>query len=181
MTGKAESVIATSAQLPVEQALERLRNRDRCAATYTLVLDREWAKEHFEACEALALAHRVGRAERITECEEAKAKLADRRAEAVMEFGFRHCSPVRYESLLAAHRPTEEQRQEAKELPSTQQPRWAPSFRPAFVAETLLFPVMTAEEVETLFDGDLLSPAEAAELFMTALVASNQVTRFEPE
>ena len=176
--------IVESARVPTLNAMERLRQRDKVASTYSLVLDREWAKAHMDACLELERAKRGDNFEEIAAAELAKAELAGQREGAVLEFQFRHCSPVRYETLMSDHRPTEKMREETKGQPLSAQPRWAPTFRPAFIMETLISPILIAEEIEELFDpppelAAILSPAEAAELFMAALMASNSVTRFE--
>ena len=120
----------------------------------------------------------------MADLEKRKAKLEARKGDAVLEFRFRHCSPVRYETLLSEYRPTEEMRQEAAGQPNRVQPMWRPEFRPAFVEEVLLDPKLTRAEIDELFmpttEDAPLSPAEASELFSAALLASNTVIRFEP-
>lgn len=173
--------IAKSAKKPVASAMERLRQRDQVASTYSVVVDREWAKEHLEVVEAIARAERLGEADPMLEAR--RAELEKRRGDAVVEFKFRHCSPVRYESLLNEYRPTAEQRQQAEGMPASAQPRWAPGFRPALVAAVVVEPKLTEEEIVELFgeEGEsILSPGEAMELFVAAIAASNNVPRFVP-
>lgn len=173
--------IIESARRPAATAMERLRQRDQVANRYPVIIDREWAKERLEVVEAITRAKRTGGDP--TDLEAKLAELEERKGEAVLEFTFRHCSPVRFESLLHEHRPTAEQREEAKGLPANLQPRWAPSFRPALVAEVLIEPKLSPEEIGELFgeggNGSVLSPAEAMELFSAAMAASNNVPRFE--
>lgn len=179
-----------AAKEPVGRAIDRLRNRDKVAGTYTVVLDREWAAARLEAVEELSVLTPIGKPTpeqqaRIDELHNDIWLLDQRRSEAVIEFKFRHCSPVRYEQLLSDHRPSDEQRKQAAEMGS-RVPTFAPSFRPAFVHEVLLEPAMNIEEITELFGetpgGDvhgLLNNGEAAELFTAAMVASNNVPRFE--
>ena len=180
-TKAAKATIADSARPAAASAMARLRSRGQVAGTYTVVLDRDWAREHLEVTEALERAKRLGSS--AAELEQRKAALDAGRAEAVLEFQFRHCSPVRYETLLSEYRPTEEMRQEAAGRPGGQQPMWRPDFRPAFVEEVLIDPPLTRAEIDELFmssDSAPISPAEASELFAAALMASNTVIRFEP-
>lgn len=188
------TTIADTARPAARSAIERLRTRDEVAGTYPVVIDREWAAEMLAVSEKLAgFGLAVGNKSRQAEVatlEARKAELEERKVDAIIEFKFRHCSPVRFEDLLSKHRPTDEQREQAK-LPGQVAPRWAASFRPAFVAEVLISPVLTGDEVLELFgedtivtedgvtDRSLLSPGEAAELFTAAMIASNNVARFE--
>lgn len=173
--------IIESARQPAVSAMERLRQRDQVANRYPVIIDREWAKERLEVVEAITRAKRTGG--NASDLEARLAELEERRGEAVLEFTFRHCSPVRYETLLHEHRPTAEQREEAKGQPANLQPRWAPSFRPALVEEVLIEPKFSREEIGELFgegaEQSILSPAEAMELFSAAMAASNIVARFE--
>lgn len=178
--------VADTARPAAASAIDRLRNRDRIASTYIVVTDREWAEEMLKTREELKalstfLTNKANK-DRYAELEGRLAELESRKGDAVVEFKFRFCSPVRYEKLLSANRPTDEQREQAK-AEGGRAPNWAPTFRPALISEVLAEPQLSEEEVTALFgdeQGDsLLSPAEAMELFTTALMASNSVPRFE--
>ena len=177
-----EDIIVETARPAAATAIERLRNRNKVAGTYLVALDREWAEEmrkvRADMDRLSTFTSNADAKRQFKEAEARKAELEERRGDAVLEFKFRHCSPVRYDTLVAAHRPTKEQLEKDPKL------TFSPSFRPALLAEVLIEPALTLEEINEMFgEGDsedsLLSPAEAASLFSAALIASNSVTRLE--
>jgi len=178
----------TAARPAASSALERLRNRDKVVGSYTVVLKPEWADERVAVLTELeSLANHLTNKQAKARHDQLTARLAEleeQRGDAVLEFKFRHCSPVRYETLLSEHRPTDDQREQAKGM-GRQSPNWAPSFRPAFIHEVLVEPELTEEVCYELFgeasEHSLLTPGEAAELFTAALMASNTVRRFEKQ
>ena len=176
-----EDTLVEAARPAAASAISRLRNRNKVAGTYSVALDREWVEEIRKVKEELDRARSgiLSTAKSDLKALEARlAALEERRGEAVLEFKFRHCSPVRYDTLIAGHRPDEEQ------LKKDPKAMWQPSFRPAFVEEVLIEPELTHDEILELFGEDkagssLLSPAEAASLFSAALIASNSAPRIE--
>ena len=169
--------------------IDRLRGRGQVAGSYPVVIDRDWAAAMLRVTEEITSSNLLGIGSKATvkttdRLKVEKQDLEARRGEAVIEFRFRHCSPLRYERMLSEHRPTDEQREEAKANGMGAAPRWSTGFRPAFVHEVLIEPILSREEVDELFgegvEQSILTPGEAAELFTAALVASNNVARFEP-
>lgn len=162
--------------------------------TETIVLDQQWAEKAAEARnEVQRLENRVATLRRFAdaavapeqidaytsqaddvevELEAAKEKVAEFRAqqaEYVIQFKFRSMSPREYDGLVKRHRPTAEQRQEAKRN-NEQAPGWnIDTFPPALVAACLLEPAWTADEIELLYDpGSAWNPAELFALFQAA-------------
>ena len=158
-----------------------------------IVLDGEWADEVAKAQnDVRRLTNEVDMLDRFAEAaieeverEKYFTQVADKRGdleeaqervdalvaqsdEKTIEFTFHGLSPSNYDKLVMRHRPTPEQRQEAKRN-NMQAPQWnVDTFPPALIARCLVSPAWTEEQVASLWSDDNWNPAELQSLFQAA-------------
>lgn len=116
-------------------------------------------------------------AERATALETAEAALAEAtqavEAEAVT-FVFKGLGRRRYDDLISAHPPTEDQRKKHKRQTGGDL-EWDPEkFPVAVVAASLVEPHLTVDQVAELWNDDTWNSAELMELFWAAINVNQQ-------
>lgn len=162
---------------------DHLKSRKKpVTKTCWIALDSEIADAATEASsnlKALEMRHRA-RPDDVSIFNELKKAIEeDKKAqkelrENSVRFVFRGIGRKRYEKIINANPPTEKQIEDVKKEDPNAELAWNPeTFVPALVAEALVEPELTVEQINEMFDSEDWNPAELSALYMAAYEANN--------
>lgn len=170
--------------------LARLRARSKEAGRFVLPLDQVWLDKLTDAYSALRRAEMSDEDERAERVAEARAVVTDLEAAAgdnVMIWRFRRLSRPQYEDLVSRTPPSEKQKADQAEMPSTQRAVFdLEAMRWSLLAEVSIDPKYTVEEAQELLEGSdedgnpYLSRGESESLVNAAMSSATSLPRALP-
>lgn len=175
-TAKQKDLEARSAQRTATR--EQLLAKKPRTEVVTIVLDDEVAAAYEEAASHLEAARRNGHTpEQVTALEKELRKLRASVDEATVRMVFRSIGAKAYDALVDAHPPTDEDHEEIRSVLGTtaRAPYHGDSFAPALIGASLAEPVLSADEVQQIWD--TWNREERTQLFNAALSVNSRARK----